>query len=250
MIATGILLGWLLAPDLASRVGAADAPAAPAPAAGHSEASAAPAGNLNSQPDSAATLPAAGPAQATPGSIEQSPSSRTLAAPEAAAAAARASLLPLAKPLWSDLKAAQQVTLAPFAEGWNALPLEEKRAWVALANNYPKLTAAQQAKASERIHEWARLTPEQRKLARQNYRLAKTLPRDEREAQLAQYKTLTDEQKKVLQTSGNTSNTGAKHAGARTALAKEASQPLSVQPAAVAPGLRLPTSAASTSIKP
>lgn len=140
--------------------------------------------------------------------------------------------------------------LAPFAEGWNALPLEEKRAWVALADKYPRLTSAEKDKAAERIRDWAKLTPEQRKLARQNYRLAKSLPRDEREAQLAQYNTLTDEQKKVLQTSGSTSNTAAGHAGARTALAKEASQPLSAPPAAVAPGLRLPGSASDPIRKP
>jgi Protein of unknown function (DUF3106). len=73
----------------------------------------------------------------------------------------------------------------------------------------------------------AALTPEQRRLARQNYRLAKRLPPDERQAQWERYRELTPEQRAVLRNSGWTSNTAARHAGARTGLAKEAAQPLS-----------------------
>jgi hypothetical protein len=85
----------------------------------------------------------------------------------------------------------------------------------------------EQELAEARIREWAQLTPEQRRTARQNYRLAKSIPREERVAQWEQYQGLTDEQREILQRNGNTSNTAARHAGARTALAKEAAQPIS-----------------------
>lgn len=139
----------------------------------------------------------------------------------------RKSLVPLAQPLWSDLKEPQRQVLAPFADQWNALPLVEKRAWVSLANRFPRMSEREQQVAEERIAEWAQLTPEQRRTARQNYRLAKSIPREERVAQWEQYQTLTDEQREILQRNGNTSNTAARHAGARTALAKEAAQPIS-----------------------
>lgn len=138
----------------------------------------------------------------------------------------RRSLLPLAQPLWSELTPRQQQLLQPFAEQWNSLPVEEKRAWKALAQRFPKLSAAERSHAVKRISEWAALTPEQRKIARQNFRLAQALPKDERVAQWEQYQALTEEQRRVLQNSGSTSNTAARHAGSRTGLAKEAAQPI------------------------
>lgn len=155
----------------------------------------------------------------------------------------RKSLVPLAQPLWSQLKEPQRQVLAPFADQWNALPLVEKRAWVTLADRFPRLSEHEKQIAEERIAEWAQLTPEQRRTARQNYRLAKSLPREERAAQWEQYQTLTDEQREILQRNGNTSNTAARHAGARTALAKEAAQPLG-DPTAVQVGKQriVPTS--------
>lgn len=142
----------------------------------------------------------------------------------------RSSLLPLVQPLWSELTPTQQFVLAPFADQWNTWPLAEKRAWVELADRVPRMSAEQQARAHERIHEWAALSPEQRRLARQNYRLAQQLPKDERVAQWQQYEALTPEQKGVLRSAGTTSNTAARHAGARTALAKEAAKPIAPAP--------------------
>ena len=163
----------------------------------------------------------------------QSTPAATLEGPTTLTPAIRKSLLPLAQPLWSELKPEQQSVLAPLNQQWNSMALDEKRSWVTLAARFPKLTPAQQAHASARIRELARLTSDQRRLARANYRLAKSLPQEERLAQSEQYQNMTDEQKKVLQTSGTTSNTGARHAGARTALAKEASQPLPTVPRAI-----------------
>jgi len=139
----------------------------------------------------------------------------------------RASLLPLVQPLWNDLGPAQQAVLEPFAEQWNSWSAQEKRIWVSLADRVPRMAPQARERAQQRIRDWAALTPEQRRLARQNYRLAKRLPPDERQAQWARYQEMTPEQRSVLRTSGWTSNTAARHAGARTGLAKEAAQPLS-----------------------
>jgi hypothetical protein len=141
--------------------------------------------------------------------------------------AARASLLPLVQPLWNDLDSDQRAVLAPFEQQWNGWSAAEKRSWLILAERVPKMSDEQRERVDERIREWAGLTPEQRRLARQNYRLAKRLAPDERQAQWERYREMTPEQRSVLRTSGTTSNTAARHAGARTGLAKEAAQPLS-----------------------
>jgi len=139
----------------------------------------------------------------------------------------RASLLPLAQPLWSELSAAQHEVLAPLESQWNALPRTSKLSWLKLAARVPRMKPAERAKAEARIREWATLTPEQRRQARNNYRLAQGLDKDERAASWEQYKSLTPEQRSVLRANGWTSNTAARHAGAPTGLAKEAARPLS-----------------------
>ncbi|MCD6680271.1 MAG: DUF3106 domain-containing protein [Burkholderiaceae bacterium] len=138
----------------------------------------------------------------------------------------RGSLLPLVQPLWSELTGAQQQVLSPFEQQWNSWSVAEKRGWLQLADRVPGMSDEQRERVDERVREWAKLTPEQRRLARQNYRLAKRLDPDERQAQWERYREMTPEQRAVLRTSGTTSNTAARHAGARTGLAKHAAQPL------------------------
>lgn len=138
----------------------------------------------------------------------------------------RASLLPLARPLWSELSPGQQQILSELEPQWNGMPAARKRTWLTLAERIPRMEGAERERAEARIREWARLTPEQRNLARNNYRLAKTLPKDTRAATWEQYRQMTPEQREVLRSSGSTSNTAAGHAGAATGLAKQAARPL------------------------
>jgi hypothetical protein len=185
-------------------------------------------------PVDAAATPAAPP----PAAVESAaPAPAQTAAPAAPAAPAarhdpirldppRASLLPLAQPLWSDLSAAQRRVLEPFESQWNGLPISEKRAWAELASRFPKMKADEQKRVEKRVEEWAALTPEQRRLARANYRLAQQVARENLLAEWENYQSMTPEQRSVLGTAGSTSNTAARHAGASTGLAKQAAQPL------------------------
>jgi hypothetical protein len=136
------------------------------------------------------------------------------------------SVLPINQPKWAELSAFQQETLAPLQGAWNALPAAKKRSWLALTEKMPAMNPADRAAAQQRIREWAALSPEQRRMARDNYRLAKSLDRDERLATWESYQQMTPEQRSVLRANGWTSNTAARHAGAPTGLAKEASRPL------------------------
>lgn len=139
----------------------------------------------------------------------------------------RPSLVPLAQPLWSELTASQQRVLAPFASQWNALPVTEKRAWAELASRFPQMKADEQKRVEKRIGEWAALTPDQRRLARANYRLMKQqeVGRERLLAEWENYQSMTPEQRSVLGSVG-TSNTAARHVAAQTGLAKTAAQPL------------------------
>ncbi len=136
-------------------------------------------------------------------------------------------LIPMAQPLWSDLKPAQQSVLKPFEAQWNSYPQANKLSWLKVADQFAKLSPAQQELARERIKQWSALTPEQRRLARANFSLAKKAPSTQRVAEFAQYQGMTAEQKLILRTEGSTSNTAVKYAGVRSGLAPEAAQPIS-----------------------
>ncbi len=138
----------------------------------------------------------------------------------------RPSLLSSAQPLWSDLTAAQREVLGPLETQWNAMPAAKKTAWIAFVSRFGAMKPADQERARERIRDWAALTPEQRGVARANFRLAEPLPRDERVVTWQQYQTMTPEQQQVLRSAGSTSNTAAGHAGSPTGLAKQAGRPV------------------------
>lgn len=194
----------------------ANAPAVGTSSGSDAQAAPSPAGDAAASPDAAAA-----PAQAAPAAAPPAPTRAAAPPPKP-----RVSLLPLVQPLWSELTPVQQQILAPIEPQWNALPLEKKRTWIRVAERLPKMNETQRARAMERIREWAQLTPEQRRLARNNYRLAKQLPKDDRVASWEQYQQMTPEQRSVLRFSGWTSNTAARHAGAPTGLAKQAARPL------------------------
>lgn len=149
----------------------------------------------------------------------------------------RASLLPIARPLWSELSAAQQHLLRDLEPVWNGMPAAKKRSWLTIANRIPKLEPSEREKVEARIREWARLTPEQRQLARNNFRLVKSRAKEERAASWEQYQQMTPEQQAVLRANGWTSNTAARHAGAPTGLAKQAARPI---PGMIPPALNDP----------
>jgi hypothetical protein len=73
-------------------------------------------------------------------------------------------------PVWSELRPAQQRVLAPIQSEWESLDAQHKRKWLGVANRYPKMSADEQERLQRRMKEWAALTPEQRRAARDKYR--------------------------------------------------------------------------------
>ncbi|NEX61825.1 DUF3106 domain-containing protein [Noviherbaspirillum galbum] len=105
---------------------------------------------------------------------------------------------PLAHPLWSELNPIQQQALAPLAGEWDQLDSFRKNKWLAIGNKYHSMKPDEQARMQERMRDWVRLTPEQRKIARESYVRAKKLDSNQKTEQWQQYQQLPEEQKKRL----------------------------------------------------
>jgi len=99
---------------------------------------------------------------------------------------------------WARLTPAQRVALAPFADQWDAFSDARKRKWLKIAARFPKMTLNEQKRLQERMAEWARMTPEQRRVARENYQVAKDLSAQARERAWNAYQQLPAEQKERL----------------------------------------------------
>ncbi|MFO0101886.1 MAG: DUF3106 domain-containing protein, partial [Betaproteobacteria bacterium] len=105
------------------------------------------------------------------------------AAPAAPAAAAKpaARSAPVARPAWSDLTAAQREALAPLQDDWDSFERDRKRKWLEVATKYPRMTPEAQQHLHERMLEFVRLTPQQRRTARENFKKAYELPLEQRQ---------------------------------------------------------------------
>jgi len=104
----------------------------------------------------------------------------------------------MAKPLWSDLTPTQQEALAPLAAEWNKIEAPRKKKWLALSNKYQSMKPDEKARLHERMRDWAKLTPEQRRVARESFARANKLNQGQRNAEWQQYQKLPEEQKKKL----------------------------------------------------
>ena len=85
-------------------------------------------------------------------------------------------------PRWAQLTLQQQQVLAPLAAEWDGFPDVQRHKLLGVAARYPKLTPQEQLRVQSRLQDWARLTPEQRRLARRNYKQLHELPQAERQA--------------------------------------------------------------------
>jgi hypothetical protein len=102
------------------------------------------------------------------------------------------------RPLWKDLTASQREALAPLAGEWDTIDEPRKRKWLEVAPRYHQLSPEGQQRMHARMKEFARLTPEQRWTARENFQRAYELPADQRNSLIQQYKDLPPERKQEL----------------------------------------------------
>ena len=86
-----------------------------------------------------------------------------------------------ARPLWSELSPQQQHVLGPLAADWENLDTLRRKKWVTIANRYPKMKPDAQERLQTRMQAWSKLTQEERRMARDNYRSLKKLPDPQRQ---------------------------------------------------------------------
>ncbi|CAB3720673.1 DUF3106 domain-containing protein [Paraburkholderia rhynchosiae] len=99
---------------------------------------------------------------------------------------------------WTRLSAAEHVALAPFEAQWDSFSEERKRKWLKIASRYSKLSPEAQKRLHDRMTEWVRMTPDQRRVARENYQVSKQLPRETRQNAWKAYQELPEELKERL----------------------------------------------------
>ncbi len=123
----------------------------------------------------------------------------TLAAPRPALAqSAVAAPATLDKPLWKELTRPQQIALEPLSTQWDAMDGDRKLKWLEIANRFASMKPDEQSRMHERMRDWVKLTPEERRLARENYTLTKQLGKSAKSAQWEQYQQLPEEEKRKL----------------------------------------------------
>ncbi|WP_026201095.1 DUF3106 domain-containing protein [Cupriavidus sp. UYPR2.512] len=115
-----------------------------------------------------------------------------------APAAAQAAQANNARPAWADLSPVNQRILAPLQPLWDSLPELNRHKWLRIAERYPKFSPAEQARLQARMAEWIKMTPQQRRLARENYQITRSLPAEKKAEAWDKYQQLPEEQKKKL----------------------------------------------------
>lgn len=111
---------------------------------------------------------------------------------------------PVAKkaPVWAELTAEQQQVLDPLKSDWDKMDRPRRVKWVGIAKRYPTMNATEQRRVQTRMKNWAKLTPEQRAVARNSYRntIVKLPPEMKKDlrAQWQEYQALPDHEKRRL----------------------------------------------------
>jgi hypothetical protein len=105
------------------------------------------------------------------------------------------------KPAWAELTAEQQKILAPLKADWDRLEFERRQKWIGIAKRYPRMTVAEQERIQRRMQVWAKLSPEQRRHARETYKQIVKVPPEKRgnlREQWAEYQQLPQRERESL----------------------------------------------------
>lgn len=154
---------------------------------------------------------------------------------------------PKKNPSWTDLSPEQQKTLQPLAGEWDSLDAARRTKWIGIAKRYPAMAETEQKRVQDRMADWVKLTPDQRRDAREQYRKIGKLPPGKREAvsqQWTEYQQLPADVKKTL-AAETKKKTDKIEPRSRSKTAQARKPPLIAEPQAPSPALSsvIPTSA-------
>lgn len=71
---------------------------------------------------------------------------------------------------FAELSPAERSILSPLAGEWDAMSAARKKKWRELAERYPRLTDEEKQRLTARMQGWARMSPEDRRAARDQFR--------------------------------------------------------------------------------
>jgi hypothetical protein len=145
-------------------------------------------------------------------------------------------------PAWVDLTPDQQQTLKPLAAEWDSLDTPRRNKWLGIAKRYPSMNAKEQKRVQDRMAEWVRLSPDQRRAAREQFRKIGKLPPAKREVvsqHWEEYQQLPPEVKKNL-AAENKKKADKLEPRKRTSTAQNKKPPATPE---LAPSSTIPTSA-------
>lgn len=110
---------------------------------------------------------------------------------------------------WKRLTPYQKKTLAPLAPHWSQINEAQRNKWLAISNNFEKLSPKEQSTLHERMANWAALSPQQRAQARLTFNETKSIGADEKKSQWEAYQALSNDEKKKLAAQQKTGIQGA-----------------------------------------
>lgn len=114
---------------------------------------------------------------------------------------AQAALPQFEQPGWTALTPEQKTILAPLQNEWAQMDAFRRKKWIGIAQRFPDMTALEQASMQRNMREWAKLAPEERRIAREKYKSLKRISPEERQLvkqKWEEYSTLTEEEKQRL----------------------------------------------------
>lgn len=208
-----------------------------------------------------AAKPAAAPVAAAPASAPSAAKAHSAgraATPKSPAKSAD-------KPLWAELTHSQQEALQPLgAAEWDQLESLRKHKWLDIANRYSSMKPDEQQRVHERMREWVKLSPEQRRVARENYARSKKIEASQKSAQWEQYQQLPEDEKRRLANAatlaaarrqlaklpGPTQEQGKSIPPIKAGVVTPPASPAVTTPPAIAPGAPLAPAAAAAGALP
>jgi hypothetical protein len=99
---------------------------------------------------------------------------------------------------WRDLTPSQRQALAPLEREWASIDAPRKQKWLALAGRFYSLDPEARARITDRMSEWARLSPVERGQARIRFEEARQVPVPDRKERWRAYQALPADAKQML----------------------------------------------------
>jgi hypothetical protein len=150
---------------------------------------------------------------------------------------------------WARLSPAQQQVLAPLQADWATLSADRQAKWLEVASRVPTMSAAERQRLNERMAEWVRMTPDQRRTARLQFQEVRRVPAEDRQAAWKAYQALPEAERQRLaqQRAGQVGVPSAKSASASRAKSNVVQSAPAGPKRAAAPALQQARTGATTS---